>query len=91
VDPAAREKADQHCQRGRQLKAQGKFAEAAKELQKAIRSDPRHVEAHWVFAWVLIELKDTESARTELRKVIELAPESDKAREAQKALERIAP
>ena len=91
VDPAAREKADQHCQRGRQLKAQGKFAEAAEELKKAIRSDPRHVEAHWVLGWVLIELKDTESARTELRKVIELAPESDKAREAQKALERIAP
>ena len=83
--------AEEHCKKGSRLKAQGKFAEAAKELQKAIHSDPRHVEAHWVLAWVLVELKDTDGAAKAFRKVIELAPGSDKAREAQKALERIAP
>lgn len=91
ADPAAREKAEQHCQRGRELKDQGKFAEAAQELQAAIKADPKHVESHWVLAWVLVELKDTEGAVQAFRKVIELAPESDKAREAQHALERIAP
>ncbi len=88
--PAPAQVADQHCQRGKQLKDERRYAEAAEALREAIEADPNHVEAHWVLGWVLVELKDTDGAAKEFRKVIELAPGSDRAREAQRALERIA-
>ncbi|MBM3472664.1 MAG: tetratricopeptide repeat protein [Armatimonadetes bacterium] len=76
-------------QRGLELKRAGKFAEAAEALKAAITADPKHVEAHWTLGWVLIELKDREGAAAEFRKVIELAPGTERATEAQKALERL--
>ncbi len=81
--------AEQLCEQGRQLKAQRRYAEAAEALRAAIEADGKHVEAHWVLGWVLVELKDTEGAAGAFRKVIELAPGTDKAQEAQKALERL--
>ena len=72
-----------------ELKRAGKLAEAAEELKKAIEADPKLVEAHWVLGWVLIELKDNEGAEAAFRKVIEIAPDTDRAKEAQKALERL--
>jgi tetratricopeptide (TPR) repeat protein len=78
-----------HFERGSALKKQGRFAEAAAELRKAIGDDPGLVEAHWVVAWVLVELKDTEGATKEFRKVIELAPGTDRAKEAERAIERL--
>ncbi len=86
---APSELAKQHCEKGRQLKAQHRYAEAAKELRAAIEADPNYVDAHWVLAWVLVELKDTDAAASEFRKVIELAPGSEKAKDAEKALERL--
>lgn len=83
------EVAKQHCEKGRQLKAQHRYAEAAEELRAATTADPDCVDAHWVLAWVLVELKDTEGAATEFRKVIELAPGSDEAKGAEKALQRL--
>jgi len=83
------EVAQQHCEQGRRLKAQGRYKEAAEELQAATAADPNYVEAHWVLGWVLIELKDTDGAAKAFRKVIELAPGTDRAKEAQKALERL--
>jgi hypothetical protein len=38
---------------------------------------------------VLVELKDTDGAAGEFRKVIELAPGSKEAEQAQKALQRL--
>ena len=83
------ERAAEHCQKGSRLKAQGRYAEAIKELQAALKADPKHVESHWVLAWLFIDMEDSEGAAREFRKVIELAPGSDKAREAQKALARL--
>ena len=76
-------------QRGVELKRAGKFTEAAEALRAAIAADPKHVEAHWVLGWVLIELKDREGAKAEFGKVIELAPDTERATEAKKALERL--
>jgi tetratricopeptide (TPR) repeat protein len=81
--------AEELCEKGRRLKAQRRYAAAAEALRAAIKADETHVEAHWVLGWVLIELKDTEGAARAFRKVIELAPGTDRAQEAQKALERL--
>jgi Tfp pilus assembly protein PilF len=54
-----------------------------------IAADPKHTKAHYALAWVLLDQKDKTGAATEFRKVIELAPESEEAKEAQKTLERI--
>ncbi|MBM3472666.1 MAG: hypothetical protein FJX75_05270 [Armatimonadetes bacterium] len=81
--------AKEHLEKGKELKNARQFSEAAEELRKAIEADRTLVEAHWVLGWVLIELKDTDGAKAAFRKVIELAPGTDRAKEAQKALERL--
>jgi tetratricopeptide (TPR) repeat protein len=84
-----RDEADRLCQRGLELKRAGRYGEAAEALRAAIEADAEHVDAHWALAWVLIELNDPEGAAEAFRKVIELAPESERADEAQGALERL--
>jgi tetratricopeptide (TPR) repeat protein len=81
--------ADQHYQRGVELKRAGQASQAADELRAAITADPKHVKAHYALGWVLLDLKDKPGAAGEFRKVIELAPDSEEAKEAKKALERI--
>ncbi len=83
--------AAEHYEQGMELKAAGRMAEAAEKLRAAIEADPTHVEAHWALAWVLIETGDRQAAAAELRKVIELAPGSDRAAGSQRALDRLAP
>jgi tetratricopeptide (TPR) repeat protein len=83
--------ADQHYQRGVELKRAGQASQAADELRAAITADPKHVKAHYALGWVLLDLKDRDGAKAEFRKVIEIAPDSDEAKEAKKALERIGP
>lgn len=75
--------------RGLALKGAGRFQEAAEALRQALAAAPDHAEAHWALAWVLIELKDQEGAKQKFRRVIELAPGSEQADQAQKALERL--
>ena len=84
-DPAG----DQHYQRGLELKRAGNLTSAADELRAAIAADPKHVEAHYALGWVLLDQKDKTGAAAEFRKVIELAPDSGEAKEAQKALDRV--
>ena len=86
---AASQQAKEHCEKARQLKAQRRYPEAAEEALAAIKADPNHVDAHWILAWVLVELKDNDGAATEFRKVIELAPGSKEAEQAEKALQRL--
>jgi len=86
--PASRE-AQQHYEQGLRLKRAGRHAEAAEHLGAATQADPQHVEAHWALAWVLIELNNRDGAAQAFRKVIELAPETEKAEEARKALARL--
>ncbi|MBM3475554.1 MAG: tetratricopeptide repeat protein, partial [Armatimonadetes bacterium] len=87
--PAGGGEAQGHYERGLALKRAGQLQEAAEELRAAVAADPKHVKAHYALAWVLLDLKDTTGAEAEFRKVVELAPESDEAREAQKALDRL--
>jgi hypothetical protein len=90
VGPAADPgKAEQHYQEGLALKQAGRLAEAHAALRAALEADPNHVDAHWARAWVLIELGDRDGAKSEFRKVLELAPTGDKAADAQAALERL--
>jgi tetratricopeptide (TPR) repeat protein len=81
--------AAEHLTKGRALKDARQFAEAAEELWKAIEADPKLAEAQWVLGWVLIELKDNDGAKAAFRKVVELAPGTERATEAQKAMERL--
>jgi len=81
--------AEQHYQRGLELKRVGQAAQAADEFRAALATDPKHVRAHYALGWVLLDLKDKTGAAVEFRKVFELAPASDEAKEAQKALDRI--
>jgi len=87
--PEPTKTADADYQRGLELKRAGKFAEAAEALKAAIAADAKHVEAHWVLAWVLVELKDTDGARAEFGKVVELAPGTERAKQAQDAIDRL--
>ncbi len=89
VVSANTEAAQQHYTEGLRLKQARRWQEAATRLRAAVEADPTHVEAHWALAWVLIELKEVKQAAAEFRKVIELAPGSDKAAEAEKALRRL--
>jgi tetratricopeptide (TPR) repeat protein len=83
------EEAKRLCEEGKRLKAAGKHAEAAEVLRAAAQADPGLADAHWVLGWVLVELKDTEGAAKAFKRVIELEPDSDRAREAQQALDRL--
>lgn len=83
------QRAEECYQRGLQLKRAGKMAEAAQELRASIAADAKHVAAHYALAWVLVELKDNETARKEFQQVIELAPDSTEAAQSRAALERM--
>jgi tetratricopeptide (TPR) repeat protein len=87
--PAARPEAEAHYQRGLELKRAGQMQQAADELRAAVAADPKHAKAHYALAWVLLDLKDETAAAAEFQKVIELAPDSEEAREAQRALDRL--
>jgi len=80
---------EQLCARARELKAAKKPSEAAKALEAALAQDPDHLEAHWILAWVRIELGDKAGAAAAFRRVIELSPGTERAKEAESALERL--
>ncbi len=83
------QRAEEAYQRGLELKRAGKTAEAAEQLRAAVEADAEHVAARYALGWVLVELKDNDGAAAAFRKVIELAPGSKQAAEAQAALERL--
>ncbi|HJN18386.1 MAG TPA: tetratricopeptide repeat protein [Armatimonadota bacterium] len=81
--------AQEFCANGRRLKGLGQHAAAAAELLRAIEADPGLVDARWVLAWVLVELDDNAGAVAAFEQVIRLAPESEEARQAQAAANRL--
>jgi tetratricopeptide (TPR) repeat protein len=87
--PAGGAEAEAHYQRGLTLKRARQMQQAADELRAAVAADPKHVKAHYALGWVLLDLKDETGAAAEFRRVIELAPDSEEAREAQRALDRL--
>ncbi|NIM91060.1 MAG: tetratricopeptide repeat protein [Candidatus Aminicenantes bacterium] len=58
-------------------------------LQKCLALDPTYVDGYYQLALVNLNKGDLEEAKKNLRKVIELAPESEKAALAKKMLENI--
>jgi tetratricopeptide (TPR) repeat protein len=83
--------AREHCAKGRDLKGAGQFEAAAKELRRALEADPNLADAHWILGWVLVELKDDPGATEAFKAVIRLEAGTDRAQEAQKALDRLGP
>jgi len=88
-DADTKAKVDEHLRHGQQLKTARRFAEAESALREALKLDSESVEAHWVLGWVLVERKRTDDAVAEFNTVIKLAPDTDRAREAQKAIDRL--
>ncbi len=78
-----------HCQAGMALKHEGRAEEAAEELRAALKLAPDYVDAHWGLAWLCAELEDKPEALRHFREVIRLAPDTDLAREAADAIERL--
>lgn len=70
-------------------KQAGRLEQSRTLLEQAIELEPDNTEAHWVLAWVSIDLGDREGAAREFRRVVELAPGSERATEAEKALGRL--
>jgi len=58
-------------------------------LQKCLAVDPTYVNGYYQLALVNLNKGDLDEAKKNLKKVIELAPESEKAALAKKILENI--
>jgi tetratricopeptide (TPR) repeat protein len=86
---APSESAQSHYQAGLAAKQAKNYDKAAVELKKAVELDPDYLDAHWVLAWVYVAQEMKEPAAEQFREVIRLGPDSDKAKEAAKALERM--
>jgi Flp pilus assembly protein TadD len=71
------------------LKRAGRYQKAAEGLRAVVAADESHVRAHYALAWTLVKLDDFEGARAQFRRVIDLAPESAEATEAEAALARL--
>ena len=67
----------------------GQINLAIKNLEKSLVLDPNYVDAHYQLALANLNKGQMEEAKIHFNKVIELAPESEKATLAQKILENI--
>lgn len=72
-----------------EAKRAGKLREAATRLEAYLRSNPDSTRAHEVLAWTLAAMKDSANASVHFRRVTELAPGTEQAEQAQRALERL--
>ena len=86
-DPEA---AAKHYEAGMALKKAGELKKAADDFRLAIEKDPDYLDAHWALAWTYADLGRDQEAIAEFGEVIRLAPpESEKAKEAWKAIQRL--
>jgi tetratricopeptide (TPR) repeat protein len=69
--------------------AQGKFLDAAKVHRETLRDIPKSARAHAGLAECLIFQKKTDQALEELKKVLEIEPDSDVAQYARTLIEAI--
>ncbi len=84
------EAAAKHYEAGMALKKAGELKKAADEFRLAIEKDPDYLDAHWALAWTYADLGRDQEAIAEFGEVIRLAPpESEKAKEAWKAIQRL--
>jgi hypothetical protein len=81
--------ADQHYQKGLDLKKAGKTDEAIAELEKAVAADPNKAGPHWVLGWLYANKAQKDKAIDEFSKYLELAPTSSNAQKAKDAISRL--
>jgi len=67
----------------------GQLERAIEHFRRALRLDEGYVDAHWALAWCYVEAGDVENATAEFLAVIEKEPDSQRAREAQKAIQQL--
>ncbi|MBM3500429.1 MAG: tetratricopeptide repeat protein [Armatimonadetes bacterium] len=87
ADPPAQAVA--HYEAGLAAKQAKDYAKAVQALKAALGMDEGYVDAHWVLAWVYAAQNDTAGAIEEFGRVVRLAPDTDRARQAQAALDRL--
>jgi tetratricopeptide (TPR) repeat protein len=75
LDPSSH--AANHLQRGRQLMAQGLFADAEKQLREAAALDASSAQIHAALAEVLAASQDNTEARNEARVSLKLSPSAE--------------
>lgn len=61
---------------GRLANQQGRFSEAVRDLQEAIRMDPVFADAYAELGFALVKMKQDAEAEKDLRKALEINPES---------------
>ncbi len=88
-DEAAQAKARQHYAAGLTHKQAKQWPAAIAELTKALEIWPDYADAHWVLAWSYIGAGSKPQAVPHLEKLIQLEPNTERARQARDALERI--
>ncbi|MEA3403475.1 MAG: tetratricopeptide repeat protein, partial [Armatimonadota bacterium] len=81
--------ADELVAEGLAAKRAGRLDEAAERLRQALEIDAEHVQAHWVMAWVQVELDQKQEAIEHFRQVVELAEDEDLREQAEAAIERL--
>ena len=86
-EPSAEAKA--HYDAGMAHKQAKEYDAAAAELQAAVAAAPDYVDAQWALAWVYVAAERKPEAIETFRRVIELVPDTDRAREAQATVERL--
>lgn len=71
---------EKHMKNADRLREMGRFAEAVKELEAAIETDPDNISAHYKLASLYREsLNDKDKAIEHLQRVVELDPQYAKA------------
>src|SRR5262249_19574644 len=77
-----------HAQLGASFNLSGRFADARRELEEAIRLDPRDVASHVGLAVAEANLGRMAEARAQIEEALRLDPRSDQANRVREALER---
>jgi len=73
------------------LQERGELAQAGKEVATLLNRNPENVQGHKLAGEVALARGQQEAAREHLRKVVELAPETDAAQRSQALLDQIEP
>lgn len=72
--------AKNRCKVGKNLLANGRYAEAERELKEALKLDPHYGDAHYLLALTYLSLKKLDDAEKELMEVIRIEPRFETTR-----------
>jgi hypothetical protein len=75
--------------KARQLKGQGRYAEAISRLREVLQTDAQNEEAHYLIAWCYSNSGRRSEAATEFRWVLAHTGDSERKRQCQDALTRL--